>query len=340
MSEPADKLVETIEAALGPDCGSFAKDMARAIARALTEAGLVAEIPKPSQPTDDLKSSLSMMATHCSVDMETWDRHANLVLSAIATIEAAETPKAWTEEDVEPEAWLIRELRGPNRDRASVMAGQMFKSFETANAAAVRLTNLWRLCIPFPVVSAPSVAEARARFELLKHQDEEIDGKDIALIRSECSLTMAKAVVNLKGAAQWAVEYGNRLADAIDALSTLTTPKATPDVLTALRKGNEERQIAWANGEDVPLLFRATELGGEVGEVLNACKKLERERRGWIGSRATVEDVASELGDVVICADLLAMTLGIDLGKAVIDKFNATSIKVGLPHRLAPIQED
>lgn len=101
-----------------------------------------------------------------------------------------------------------------------------------------------------------------------------------------------------------------------------------------LREANVLRQAAWTNGEAVSLLFRAVELGGECGEVLNVCKKIERERQGWRGSRATVEDLADELADVVICADLLAMTEGIDLNAAIARKFNATSVKVGLPHRL------
>ena len=111
------------------------------------------------------------------------------------------------------------------------------------------------------------------------------------------------------------------------------SPKQT--ILADLRAANEERQGAWTNGDVVSLLFRAIELGGECGEVLNVCKKIERERRGWRGSRATVEDLANELADVVICADLLALTEGIDLKAAIIRKFNATSEKVGLPHRLS-----
>jgi len=44
--------------------------------------------------------------------------------------------------------------------------------------------------------------------------------------------------------------------------------------------------------EDVSLLFRGVELGGEAGEALNVIKKLERERLGWRGSRATPEQLA------------------------------------------------
>ncbi len=67
-----------------------------------------------------------------------------------------------------------------------------------------------------------------------------------------------------------------------------------------------------------------------MGEACNVVKKLERERHGWRGSRATLDDLAQELADVVICADLCAVTAGIDLDAAVVAKFNATSRKQGL----------
>jgi NTP pyrophosphatase (non-canonical NTP hydrolase) len=98
----------------------------------------------------------------------------------------------------------------------------------------------------------------------------------------------------------------------------------------ALRVANVRRQIEWDPTSQVTPLFRTLELGGEVGEVLNVVKKLERERLGMRGSRDTLEHLAEELGDVVICADLVASMYGIDLWKATRDKFNATSDKVGL----------
>lgn len=97
-----------------------------------------------------------------------------------------------------------------------------------------------------------------------------------------------------------------------------------------LRQANAERDVQWDPHSKITLGFRATELGGETGEALNFVKKIWREQLGLRGSRATLEDVASELADVIICADLLAMTAGIDLGKAVVDKFNAVSKKHGL----------
>jgi NTP pyrophosphatase (non-canonical NTP hydrolase) len=109
-------------------------------------------------------------------------------------------------------------------------------------------------------------------------------------------------------------------------MSTLT--------LQALREANQARQQEWNPGSQTSLSFTSNELAGEVGEACNVVKKLERERLGLRGSRATVGDLAAELADVIICADLLAMQVGVDLGEAVVAKFNATSEKVGLTTRL------
>jgi NTP pyrophosphatase (non-canonical NTP hydrolase) len=74
-----------------------------------------------------------------------------------------------------------------------------------------------------------------------------------------------------------------------------------------LRAANEVRHIEWSNGANDGTEFYAVELFGEVGECLNVVKKLERERLGMVGSRASENDLAEELADVVICVDLLAM---------------------------------
>lgn len=102
-----------------------------------------------------------------------------------------------------------------------------------------------------------------------------------------------------------------------------------------LREANEARNIEWKGSMDVvPALFRATELAGEVGEACNVIKKLERERMGWVGSRATLAQLGAELADVIICVDLIAMDYGLDLWKLVERKFNETSERVGLTTRL------
>lgn len=102
----------------------------------------------------------------------------------------------------------------------------------------------------------------------------------------------------------------------------------------SLREANQSRQQEWDSGNQINLAYRGNELAGEVGEACNVIKKLERERMGIRGSRATAEQLAEELADVVICADLIAMDAGIDLEAAVRRKFNATSEKVGLKTRL------
>ena len=101
-----------------------------------------------------------------------------------------------------------------------------------------------------------------------------------------------------------------------------------------LRAANAKRQQEWDMDNQITLSYRGTELGGEVGEALNIIKKLERERLGIKGSRATLEDLAEELADVIICCDLIAMATGIDLTQAVENKFNKTSEKVGLETKL------
>ncbi|MBS7699198.1 MAG: MazG-like family protein [Chelatococcus sp.] len=109
--------------------------------------------------------------------------------------------------------------------------------------------------------------------------------------------------------------------------------------MVALRAANIARDAEWAPDVKPDLAFRGNELAGETGEACNVIKKLERERHGWVGSRATLTDLADELADVVICADLAAMTAGIDLSGAVVRKFNATSDKNGLATRMAALSK-
>lgn len=112
------------------------------------------------------------------------------------------------------------------------------------------------------------------------------------------------------------------------------------NIRTSLRAANIARQAEWDPSDKITLTYRLNELAGETGEACNVGKKIERERLGIRGSRDTVEHLAEELADVVICADLVAMAEGIDLDAAVVAKFNATSEKVGLKTRLvAPSPE-
>jgi NTP pyrophosphatase (non-canonical NTP hydrolase) len=106
-----------------------------------------------------------------------------------------------------------------------------------------------------------------------------------------------------------------------------------------LRTANTKRGIEWMGGPNTieDLLFNATELGGEAGEVLNAVKKLSRFMKGVKGGVPVVESkqaIAEELADVIICCDRVAESLHIDLAEAVVHKFNKTSDKYGLSTKL------
>ena len=97
-----------------------------------------------------------------------------------------------------------------------------------------------------------------------------------------------------------------------------------------LRDANAVRQREWDSKDEITLSYRGNEMAGEAGEACNVIKKIERERLGIKGSRASLEELAEELADVVICADLIAMSEGINLDRAVAEKFNKTTSKVGL----------
>ena len=104
--------------------------------------------------------------------------------------------------------------------------------------------------------------------------------------------------------------------------------------LRELQAANSSRQDEWPGAQAVTPSYRGNELAGEVGEACNVIKKLERMRLGIAGSTDTVEHLAEELGDVIICVALIANEFGIDLSNATRAKFNKTSKKVGLKSRI------
>lgn len=77
----------------------------------------------------------------------------------------------------------------------------------------------------------------------------------------------------------------------------------------------------------------ATAMAGECGEVCNEVKKLRRLDDADKADDVPIHrmhlraNIADELADLVIYADLLAARLGIDLGDAVRCKFNLVSEK-------------
>lgn len=67
---------------------------------------------------------------------------------------------------------------------------------------------------------------------------------------------------------------------------------------------------------------------GELGEYANLRKKFER---GDITKAEFDKEAGKELADVACYLDILAFQLNIDLGRAVKDKFNEVSERVGSP---------
>jgi NTP pyrophosphatase (non-canonical NTP hydrolase) len=70
---------------------------------------------------------------------------------------------------------------------------------------------------------------------------------------------------------------------------------------------------------------------GELGEYANLRKKFER---GDVDNATFHREASDELADVVTYLDILAMQLQIDLGEAVMDKFNRVSERVGSTVRI------
>jgi|GEM_PF-303180 len=92
--------------------------------------------------------------------------------------------------------------------------------------------------------------------------------------------------------------------------------------------------------DNQPLTYWTTALAGEVGELCNMIKKLQRVEKGGVdggssykASDITREKMKEEIGGIAIYLDLLASLLDIGLEEAMVDTFNAKSKALGFPHR-------
>lgn len=110
---------------------------------------------------------------------------------------------------------------------------------------------------------------------------------------------------------------------------------------TELRKQNVSRRDRWHDGAtDWSGADWATAMAGEAGEACNVIKKIRRHETGAGTGYNTptmerlIPMLAEELADTVTYCDLLAEKYGIDLGKAVCEKFNRVSEIQGFPERL------
>lgn len=114
--------------------------------------------------------------------------------------------------------------------------------------------------------------------------------------------------------------------------------------LPTFKNKHGERAHAKDDGSDWSLAEWANAMGGEVGELAEAYLLLSLVRaagsvgnltkkigRGDVTLTEATAELSSELADVIVYADLLAFRAGFDLGAAVLDKFNAVSMRVRSP---------
>jgi NTP pyrophosphatase (non-canonical NTP hydrolase) len=133
---------------------------------------------------------------------------------------------------------------------------------------------------------------------------------------------------------------------------TQENPSKTSDIATlardagvltfrALRRANVSRKIRWhGDADEWSGADWSNAMAGECGEACNIVKKLRRHETHTGTSYNTPEleallpMLADELADVVTYADLLADKYGIDLDRAVREKFNRVSEAQGFPEWL------
>lgn len=106
----------------------------------------------------------------------------------------------------------------------------------------------------------------------------------------------------------------------------------------ALRAANEARLPLFKNSKDEPARDKPdgsdwslsdwmNAVSGEVGEAANIIKKI---RRGDMSLDEARVELAKEFADIACYLDLVAKQAGVDLGAAVISKFNEVSKRIGV----------
>lgn len=97
-------------------------------------------------------------------------------------------------------------------------------------------------------------------------------------------------------------------------------------------KGFNHKLDSWSTSDWFLALF------GELGEAANVAKKLNRYRDGIPGNKESKESLKiklrNELGDAFVYFDLLAQSLGIDIGFAAVEVFNSKSEELGCPIKI------
>lgn len=104
------------------------------------------------------------------------------------------------------------------------------------------------------------------------------------------------------------------------------------------RAANVARCLKWHPGgiESWSPSDWLTAVTGELGELASLLKMRNRERDGLPGNKfsPSQKQIADEIADVLTYLDLLAAALGVELGRAAVEKFNEISARVGFPDRI------
>lgn len=94
-------------------------------------------------------------------------------------------------------------------------------------------------------------------------------------------------------------------------------------------EGFNHKLAAWSTSDWFTALL------GELGEAANVAKKLNRVRDGIPGNKVSEEELwlhlRKELGDTFVYLDLLSQSVGISIGEAAVEVFNAKSEELGCP---------
>lgn len=111
-----------------------------------------------------------------------------------------------------------------------------------------------------------------------------------------------------------------------DGLTFAALRRANIARLPTFKNGKGEPAHSEPDGSDWCLAQWSNAVCGELGEAANLIKKIER---GDLTLEEAREDLGREFADVVCYLDILAKRAGVDLGAAVVGKFNEVSRRVG-----------
>lgn len=101
---------------------------------------------------------------------------------------------------------------------------------------------------------------------------------------------------------------------------------------------NKKGELAHnADGSDWSLSAWSNAVLGELGELANMIKKIER---GDFTLEEGKVECAKELADVATYLDILAFRMNVDLGQAIVDKFNEISDRVDAGVYIVPGEDN